>query len=258
MYDEELAFALSVADLADEISTSLFRGRFEVEIKADSTPVTEADLRIEDVLRRELARRFPGDAVLGEEQGLVGTSERIWVLDPVDGTKNFAAGIPIWGTLIALMVEGTPVVGVASAPALGERYGAARGSGARMNGEPIGVSQVHRLEEALLCSSGFKDWLDGPRADVYRSLAARAARTRGFGDFWSHTLVARGAAEIMLEPSLRTWDWAALQPIVEEAGGRMTQIDGSALVDHGSAITTNGALHDEVLRAFSAAGSPSR
>lgn len=252
MYEEELAFALELAGWADEISMGFFRGEFEVSRKADATPVTEADLAVEAMVRARLAERYPADAVLGEEQGLEGRGERVWVLDPIDGTKNFAGGIQVWGTLIALLVEDRPVVGVASAPGLRERYAAASGSGATLNGEPIRVSDVGDLSEALIVSSGMKDWLDGRWASGYRDVAMRAARTRAFGDFWGHVLVARGAAEAMLEPKLRIWDWAALQAVVEEAGGRVTQLDGSPLADHGSCLTTNGVLHDEIIRLLSA------
>ncbi|MFN2544644.1 MAG: inositol monophosphatase [Actinomycetota bacterium] len=251
MYEAELAFAGEVADQAAEIGMRYFRGEFRVEQKADKTPVTQADLEIEAAIREALGKRFPGDAVLGEEEGLVGESGRVWVIDPIDGTKNFTAGIQIWATLVALMDEGRPVVGVIGAPALGERYAAAIGSGATMNGERIAVSEVTELAEASVCSSGTKDWVTGPLADRYRSLAARSYRTRSFGDFWGHALVARGSADAMLEPSLRTWDWAALQPIVEEAGGRMSALDGGPLVDHGSALTTNGALHGDLVALFS-------
>ena len=250
MYETELAFADELADAAAEIAMSLFRREFEVRTKDDLTPVTEADTRVEEMIRNRLADRFPDDAVLGEEGGLHGSGNRVWVIDPIDGTKNFAAGIQIWATLIALVENEEPVLGLAGAPALGERYHAARGGGARMNGELIHVSQVEDLSRALVCSSGGKDWLDGPHAEGYRGIATEAARTRAFGDFWGHMLVARGSAEVMLEPALRTWDWTALTVIVEEAGGRMTALDGGPLTDRGSALATNGLLHDEVVRRF--------
>src|SRR2546421_5328374 len=247
MYESELEFANEVADEAAEVAMHFFRGSFEVHRKADHTPVTEADLAIEKLVRERLDERFPGDAVLGEEQGLLGEAERLWVVDPIDGTKNFAAGVQIWGTLIALVDAGVPVVGVVGAPALGERYAAARGSGATMNGADVHVSSVSDLSEASISSSGTKDWVTGPHADAFRRIAEGSYRTRAFGDFWGHMLVARGSFEAMLEPSLRTWDWAALQPIVEAAGGRITALDGGPLVDHGSTLTTNGALHDRLV-----------
>jgi histidinol-phosphatase len=243
VYEDELEFANTLADEASAIAMGFFRRDFEIHTKADSTPVTQADLEIEDMIRERLAERFPDNAVLGEEQGLVGESSRVWVVDPIDGTKNFAAGIQIWATLIALVEQGEPVVGVVGAPALGERYAAARGLGATFDGKSIRVSGVSELGEALVCSSGTKDWLTGPRAGAYRRIAEASYRTRAFGDFWGHMLVARGSAEAMLEPTLRTWDWAAVKVIVEEAGGRMTSLEGGPLEDRGSALTTNAALH---------------
>jgi histidinol-phosphatase len=244
---DELAFANELADEAASIGMHFFRGDFEVRRKKDRTPVTEADLAIEAAIRSALAARYPEDAVLGEEEGLAGDSDRVWVIDPIDGTKNFAAGIQIWATLISLVDGGRAVLGVVGAPALGERYAATAGSGATMNGEPIHVSSVSSIAEASISSSGVKDWLSGPRAEGYRRIAEAAYRTRGFGDFWGHMLVARGSCEAMLEPELRTWDWAAVQVVVEEAGGRMTSLDGGPLEDHGSALASNGLLHDELV-----------
>jgi histidinol-phosphatase len=252
MFEQELAFANELADRADEISMSLFRGDFEVMRKPDQTPVTEADLRIEEAIRKQLAARFPGDAVLGEEGGLEagGESDRVWVIDPIDGTKNFAGRIQIWGTLIALMVGDEPVLGVASAPALGERYAAAPGIGATLNGEPISVSDRDGFPEALISFGGLKEWQDGPQAGALTELVRRSGRTRGFGDFWGHMLVARGSADVMVEESLRTWDWAAIAPIVREAGGRITQLEGSPLADRAGVLTTNGILHDAIVDLF--------
>ncbi|MBI4260341.1 MAG: histidinol-phosphatase, partial [Actinobacteria bacterium] len=153
-----------------------------------------------------------------------------------------------WATLIGLVDGDRPILGLVGAPGLGERYEAVLGQGARLNGEPIRVSDERDLSEALMLSSGIKDWLDGPLAEPYRELARTAYRTRIFGDFWGHVLVARGAAEFMLEPSLRTWDFTAVQVVVEEAGGRMTTFEGDPPTDGGSVLTTNGLLHDEVLR----------
>jgi histidinol-phosphatase len=251
MFEEELSFARRLADRADEVSMALFRSAaLQVREKDDLTPVTEADTRIEALVRDAVGRAYPGDAVLGEEEGLAGSGDRVWIVDPIDGTKNFAEGIQVWATLIALAVKGRPVVGVVSAPALGERYEAAVGGGARLNGELIRVSEVTDLGRAMLVSTGFKDWLEGPLAVPFRDLVAASRRSRGFGDFWGHVLVARGAAEAMLEPALRVWDTAAVQVVVEEAGGRMTSLDGSPLSDHGSALTSNNLLHDEIARRF--------
>jgi histidinol-phosphatase len=248
MLEDELALANELADSADEIALRWFRrASLEVRTKADTTPVTQADLEIESMVRDALRERHPDDAILGEEQGETGESARLWVLDPIDGTKNFADGVQVWATLIALMVEGRVQLGVASAPALGERYEAARGSGARLNGEPIRVSGTSALSEAFFCFAELEAWVGGPHWDAVVDLMRSTRRTRGFGDYWGHLLVARGSADLAVEPELSTWDWAALQVIVEEAGGRMTTLDGGQPVHRGSIVTTNSVLHDLVL-----------
>lgn len=247
MYDDELTFANELADRAAEIALPLFRAGAEVRLKADHTPVTQADLEIEELVRRAVAERFPDDGVLGEEQGGDLREGRVWIVDPIDGTKNFAAGIQVWGTLLALAIDGEPVLGLASAPALGERYEAVRGRGATRDGSPIRVSGRERLEQAVVCQYATEDWLGGPHENGLLRLLGGAARTVGFTDFWGHCLVARGALDVMLEPTLRVWDWAALKVIVEEAGGRMTRFDGTGVVDGSSVLTTNARLHDPVL-----------
>jgi histidinol-phosphatase len=247
VFETELAFATELAEEAGRIGMSFFRGTFDVREKVDKTPVTEADLAIEAMVRRALKERFPDDAVLGEEAGLEGTSERRWIVDPIDGTRNFADSVQVWGTLIALAVDEVPVVGVVNAPALGERYEAAHGSGARMNGEPIHVSRADRVERAFVLHAEIADWIDGPYAAAYLDLLRGARRERGFGDFWGHMLVARGSADAMLEPELATWDWAALWVIVEEAGGRVTTFEGEPPSHGSSVLTTNGVLHDELV-----------
>lgn len=252
MWESELAFAHEVADRAVDIAMDLFRGEFEVRRKADRTPVTEADLAIEAMVREAVAERFPGDVVLGEETGQQGDAERVWIVDPIDSTKNFAAGIQIWGTLLALRAGEHLVLGLVSAPALDERYDASRGGGARLNGEPIRVSEVEDLSRAHVVFGGLRPWLETPHRTTFLDLMATARRTRGFGDFWAHMLVARGAADVMIEPELRVWDWAALAVIVEEAGGRITRLDGGPLSDRGSVLSSNGVLHDEVVQRFGA------
>jgi histidinol-phosphatase len=250
MFDRELAFAHEVADRAAEIGLDYFRNGFEVMTKPDLSPVTEADLAIEAMVRERIADRFPGDAVLGEEQGGADEGGRTWILDPIDATKNFALGIQVWGTLLALQVEGDLKVAVVSAPALGERYAAVRGEGATCNGEPIHVSSVDRIADAHVLYAGMKVWLAEPRNEAVLSLIAEGSRTRAFGDFWGHVLVARGAAELMVEPDLNVWDFAAPQLVSEEAGGRVTTMDGSPTVDGGSVLTSNGVLHDELVARF--------
>lgn len=251
MFEPELAFANELADRAAEIAIELFRGTFEVRVKADESPVTEADLAIEEMVRGAIRERYPNDGVLGEEGGLHEGGDRRWIVDPIDGTRNFADGVQVWATLIALAVEEEPVVGVVSAPALGERYVASVGAGATLNGVPIHVSRADRLSRAFVVHGQMADWLEGPYARDVQELVREARRDRGFGDFWGHCLVARGAADVMIEAELHTWDFAALQVIVREAGGRMTQFDG-APVEHGrSVLTTNGRLHDEIVARLS-------
>lgn len=250
MYEAELEFALELADRADRIALPLFRAGVEVRTKADRTPVTEADLRVEEMIRLSVAERFPADAVLGEEGGLRGSSERTWIVDPIDGTRNFAAGIQVWATLLALRVDGDFVLGVVSAPALGERWHADRGAGAWLNDRSIRVSDTTSLDEAALCFGDPDAFEGGHDRGAFLDLAGTTLRSRGFGDFWGHLLVARGSVDLMLEPSLALWDYAALVPIVEESGGTITQLDGSPLAHGGSALSTNGVLHESVAARF--------
>ncbi len=247
MFEEELAFANELADEAGRIALSFFRGSFDVRLKVDKTPVTEADLAIEAMIRAAVHERYPDDAVLGEEGGVEGEGARRWIVDPIDGTKNFADGIQVWATLIALAVEGTPVLGVVNAAALGERYEAVRDHGARLNGEAIQVSAADRVGRASVLHAGLAEWVDGEYGSPLLELLRQARRNRAFGDFWGHMLVARGSADVCFEPELATWDWAALEVVVAEAGGRMTQFDGSPLEHGGSVLTSNGVLHDEIL-----------
>jgi histidinol-phosphatase len=247
VYEEELAFANELADEAGRIALSFFRGSFDVRTKVDKTPVTEADLAIEAMVRAGVHERHPDDAVLGEEGGAEGESARRWIVDPIDGTKNFADGIQVWATLIALAVDERPVLGVVNAAALGERYEALRGAGARLNGEQIHVSRADRVGRATVLHAGLSGWLDGEHGRALLDLLRQARRNRAFGDFWGHVLVARGSADACFEPELATWDWAAIEVVVEEAGGRMTQFDGSPLAHGGSVLTTNGVLHEEIL-----------
>jgi len=247
MYEEELAFAHEVADSAAEIALGLFGGTLDVRLKADQSPVTEADLGIEAMIRERVHATYPDDGVLGEEAGAEGEAARRWIVDPIDGTKNFADGVQIWATLIALAVDDRPVLGVVAAHALGERYAAVEGAGATLNGEPIRVSSADRVGRAFVIHGGVEDWLVGPWAPGVQQLFRDCRRTRGFGDFWGHMLVARGAADVMLESSLMTWDFAAVQVVLQEAGGRMTQLDGSAVAHGESVLSTNGVLHDEIV-----------
>jgi histidinol-phosphatase len=253
---DELALALELCDVADGITTARFRAHdLHVDTKPDLTPVSEADRAVEVAIRERLGRDRPADAVLGEELGTTGDATRRWIIDPIDGTKSYVRGVPVWATLLALEVDAELVVGVVSAPALGRRWWASRGGGAFADGERIGVSEVHALEDAQLCFANFRDWDPKELGPAMLELAGRVWRAVGFGDFWGHMLVAEGAAEVMIEPELALWDVAALRPIVEEAGGRCSDLAGAPATGPGGCVTTNGRLHDDVLRALTS-GSP--
>jgi histidinol-phosphatase len=241
---DDLALAFELADLADSITLPRFRALdLAVETKPDLTPVTEADRAAEVALRERIRQARPGDAILGEELGAEGEGPRRWILDPIDGTKNYSRGIPIYATLIALEQEGEVVLGVVSAPALARRWSARRGEGAFANGARIHVSQVSSVEECVFSFSrqGYV------RYEGVRQLFERSWHVRTFSDFWQHMLVAEGSVEIAIEPVLNPWDLAPLQVIVEEAGGRVTDLAGNRRIDGGNGLSTNGLLHDEVL-----------
>lgn len=234
--DADLDFALSLADTADALTLTRFRAAdLRVETKADLTPVTDADRSVERALREAIARERPGEGVLGEEEGDDGGSVR-WILDPIDGTRNFSRGIPVWATLVALERDDVRVCGVVSAPALGRRWWAARGGGAFANGERIHVSPLRDLGEATVsCTLG---------SDLAR-LEPHVWHARGLGDFWQHVLVAEGAVDAAVDVPLALWDHAALEPIVEEAGGRVEQMNGQF-------VSSNGLVHDAVAAALRA------
>ena len=242
----DLELALRLADAADAISLPAFRAELPVETKPDLTPVTEADRAVEAELRRILARERPGDAILGEEHGAVGSGGRRWLIDPIDATRNFTRAIPVWATLVALEEDGVVRAGVVSAPALGRRWWAERRGGAFADGETIHVSQVGRIEDAVLSFA-----LDAPLPEI----AHRAWHARGFGDFWAHMLVAEGAVDGAVDAEgVAEWDLAAVQVIVEEAGGRFSDASGARRIDGGSAVTSNGLFHDELLAALQIEG----
>ena len=247
---DDLLLALALADEADAISLPRFGAAdLFVETKSDLTPVTEADRAVEEAIRKRLATERPEDAVLGEEQGETGAegAPARWIIDPIDGTKNYVRGIPIFASLIAVERAGEVVAGVASAPALGRRWWAARGRGAFVNGRPIHVSRADQPEDGLLLYGGLTAWRRLGRLSNLLSLAATFQRSRGFGDFWMHMLVAEGSADLATEPEVSLWDLAAVQVIVEQAGGRFTDLAGDARPDGGSAISSNGLLHDHAL-----------
>ncbi|CAB4889724.1 MAG: histidinol-phosphatase [Actinobacteria bacterium] len=247
----DLQLALSMADRADVVTMKTFQSSsLRVETKPDLTPVTEADQATEQLLREILSQERPLDEILGEEFGETSTaSNRRWVLDPIDGTKNYVRGVPVWSTLIALTIDGVPVLGVVSAPALNRRWWAAKNAGAwtrALGAEPkrIGVSGVHELSNA---SFSYSDAIGWPENGALTSLNSSTWRQRAYGDFWSHMLVAEGAVDVSAEPELGAWDMAALIPIIEEAGGKATAFDGGPALRGGSLVATNGLLHDQVL-----------
>lgn len=218
-----------------------------VDTKPDRTPVTEADHAVEEMLRERLARARPDDSILGEELGVTGDSRRRWVIDPIDGTKSYLRGAPAWATLVALEEDDTVVVGLVSAPALGRRWWATAGHGAFADGDPVQVSAVHELSDAVLSFTDVAAFAHYGMGDEFADLAARTWDRRGWGDFWGHVLVAEGVADVMVEPVVSHWDVAAVRVVVQEAGGRCTDRAGGTGPDGGDAVSSNGLLHDAVL-----------
>jgi histidinol-phosphatase len=252
-YNDDLRLAHVMADAVDAQTLSRFKALdLKVETKPDLTPVTDADKAAEEAIRGQLSRARPRDAVLGEEFGSTGSGSRRWIIDPIDGTKNFVRGVPVWATLIALVDEGRPVVGLVSAPALGKRWWAAEGTGAYTGrslaaASRLKVSDVSRLEDASLSYSSLSGWKERGNLDEFLGLTEAVWRTRAYGDFWSYCLVAEGAVDIACEPELNLYDMAALVPLVTEAGGRFTSLEGAEGPFGGNALATNGILHTEVL-----------
>jgi histidinol-phosphatase len=274
---DDLALAHALADLADAITLDRYQSQdLVITTKPDNTPVTDADRAVETAIRDALGTHRSGDGLVGEEFGSEkGSSGRYWVIDPIDGTKNFMRGVPTWATLIALVQVDTSgneevVVGIASAPALARRWAAAKGQGATVrfnagtddftdtdadkdfesfslavNEKKISVSKVSALSDASISYSDFVGW--GERLEPFQKMLAGAWRTRGIGDFWSHMLVAEGAVDVAVEPSLALWDMAALDIIVREAGGVFTNTAGQNGPFGGSGVSTNGILHNEVI-----------
>lgn len=267
--DSDLALALTLADAADAISLDRFRALdLVVETKPDLTPVSDADRAVEDALRTTLSEQRPDDAVLGEEFGITGEAARRWVIDPIDGTMSYVRGVPVWATLIALIDHASPApesvaVGVVSAPALGMRWWAVRGQGAwrrdaARGPQRLSVSRVSALEDCSISYSSHEDpaWVSTGTRSGFDALLRQAWRTRAYGDFWSHLLVAEGSVDIAIEPELNLWDMAAVIPIVTEAGGTFTALDGSPALSGGNGVSTNGVVHDQVLALLDATGSP--
>ncbi|WHT23472.1 histidinol-phosphatase [Crossiella sp. CA-258035] len=253
-YSADLDLALRLADTADSITLDRFRARdLAVERKPDRTPVTDADLAVEDAIRAVLTAERPADEVAGEERGGTDTGAgRVWVLDPIDGTKNFLRGVPAYATLIALVEDGRPVVGVISAPALHRRWWAAREAGAwaaPTGGEPqrLAVSGVRELADAYLSTTHLGSWVEHHSRDAYLRLVDACWENRAFGDFWQHCLVAEGVIDLAAEAVVNPWDVAAAQVLVEEAGGRFTDLSGKPDYTGGSVLTSNGLLHQLAL-----------
>jgi histidinol-phosphatase len=253
-YADDLRLAHVIADQVDSVTMARFKALdLHVETKPDLTPVTDADRTAEEIVRGQLSRARSRDAVLGEEMGETGHGPRRWVIDPIDGTKNFVRGVPVWATLIALIDGDEVVLGVVSAPALGKRWWAAQGSGA-WTGKSLAaatrlqVSQVGRLQDASFSYSSLNGWEERGRLEHFLTLTRKVWRTRAYGDFWSHVLVAEGAVDLSAEPELALHDMAALVPIVTEAGGRFTSVTGVPGPFGGSALVSNGRLHDAALQ----------
>ncbi|GHF68259.1 histidinol-phosphatase [Streptomyces mashuensis] len=256
-YHDDLRLAHVLADAADAATMDRFKALdLKVETKPDMTPVSEADKAAEELIRGHLQRARPRDAVLGEEFGSEGLGPRRWIIDPIDGTKNYVRGVPVWATLIALMVQGEggyrPVVGLVSAPALGRRWWAAKDSGAYTgrsltSATRLQVSQVGRIGDASFAYSSLSGWEERGMLPGFLDLTRACWRTRGYGDFWPYMMVAEGSVDICAEPELSLWDMAANAVIVEEAGGRFTGLDGRPGPHSGNAAASNGLLHDELL-----------
>lgn len=277
-YSAELAFALTLADRADAISLSRYHALdLVITTKPDNTPVTDADKAVERAIIDAIAAEYPTDGVVGEEFGTSGSKDRYWIIDPIDGTKNFLRGVPTWATLIALVENEKVVVSVVSSPALYRRWYATEGGGAfvvegsvgaassgsvvstsaenalnaadtQLLSRKLSVSKVSAISDASIAYSDFQGW--GARRSAFEKLLDSAWRSRGMGDFWSHMLVAEGAVDVAIEPSLALWDMAALDLIVHEAGGRFSSLDGVDGPFGPNAISSNGALHEAILEAL--------
>ncbi|PQZ88573.1 histidinol-phosphatase [Arthrobacter sp. MYb227] len=257
-YNDDLRLAHVIADSVDSLTLSRFKAvDLVVETKPDLTPVSDADKAAEQAIRSHLSRARPRDAITGEEFGTTGKSNRHWVIDPIDGTKNFVRGVPVWATLIALIEDGEPVVGLVSAPALNRRWWAAKDMGAytgksMASAHRLQVSSVAKLSDASLSYSSLSGWKERGQRDNFIELTDSLWRTRAYGDFWSYCMVAEGAVDLACEPELSLYDMAALVPIVREAGGRFTSVEGVEGCNGGNAIASNTLLHDAALEILNA------
>jgi histidinol-phosphatase len=237
-----LSFAAELADLADGITMARFRALdLRVDTKPDLSPVSEADRDAEEAIRAHVASSGRGEGVLGEELGDDGGDAK-WIVDPIDGTTNYVRGVPVWATLLALERDGVVELAYVSAPALGRRWWAERGGGAFANGEPCRVSAVARIEDAAVSTTSQRRMPEG-----WRTIVQRCWSNRGLGDFWQHCLVAEGSLDIACDAVMHVWDYASVQLLVQEAGGRATTFAGGEPSELGSLVTTNGVLHDEAV-----------
>lgn len=253
-YDDDLRLALILADQVDAITMSRFKALdLKVDSKPDNSPVSDADRKAEEVIRAQLGRARSRDAIVGEEFGTTGHSSRKWIIDPIDGTKNFIRGVPVWATLIALAEDDEIVMGVVSAPALNRRWWAAKGTGAWMGrslsqATRLRVSGVTDLADASLSYSSLTGWRDLGMRENFINLTDEVWRTRAYGDFWSYMMVAEGVVDAAMEPELELYDMAALVPIVIEAGGAFTSVDGKTTGPWGpNGVASNGILHEEII-----------
>ena len=240
--------AEELARAGGEVALGYFGTRIGVETKSDDTPVTVADRETESLVRAEIERRYPEHGIFGEEHGEVRAGAPVrWIVDPIDGTRSFVHGVPLWGVLIGIEVDGEPVVGVAHFPALRETVTAARGRGCRWNGEPCSVSPASRLDRSLVLTSDETAFHGHPSEAGWRALVAATRMTRSWGDCYGHVLVATGRAQVMVDPVLAPWDAAPFMTILTEAGGCFTDVSGKATIHGGSAVSSNPALHPRVL-----------
>ena len=250
---DDLALALTLAGEADLIAMNRYRAQdLDIQLKPDRTQVTDGDKRVEQMVRSQLASARPGDSLLGEEFGISGSSNRQWIVDPIDGTSNFVRGVPIWGLLLALVIDGVPQLGVVSAPALGRRWWGSTGHGAWLQeagGEPrrLHVSGVDDLADASLSYNSIKHWDGAGRLDNLITLTRAVGRARAFGDLWPYMMLAEGAVDIVGEYDLKPWDIAALVPVVREAGGTFTSLAGGDPLSSDGVLATNGLVHASVL-----------
>ncbi len=255
-YSADLALAHELADLADEITLDRFRAQdLKIETKPDASPVTDADQAAERALKAHLVSKAPSDALIGEEYGTSGQASRTWIIDPIDGTANFMRGVPVWATLIALAIDGKPTVSVVSAPALGRRWWAAPNVGAwtrDVNGieREIKVSEIADKAHASISYNNLKLWDESGKLPQLIDFSRELWRTRAYGDFYSYMLLAEGSVDIVAEHDLKIYDIAALVPVVEQAGGKLTALDGPLTAETSSVLATNGKLHAVSTAAF--------